>query len=233
MKRWWNPKTCLLLGIGLLTLLILGDYLRSVLITPAGSAAAGGDPKYRPAFRVGDVAPDFSLPDRGGKVHHLQDLVRRDTLLCFTCGCANCLDLQTYLGILIKRMGEAAPDVISVSTMPRDREETYFRDTRLKQKILYEPKEGPVMDLYKGHPCPRVYRLKGDRTVAWIGTSPGDVPYVQVIGSELAENLGFPPEGPIGPGEAGAPGATETLAPTGSLPEKHEATGRSSVRASR
>lgn len=188
-----------------LTLLILGDYLRGSLASREGSPAASGDPKYRPAFHVGEQAPDFSLPDRSGKVHRLQDLVRRDTLLCFTCGCANCLDLQTYMGLLVKRMGQGAPDVISVTTMPRDREQTYFRDTRLKQKLLYEPKEGPVMDLYKGHPCPRVYRLNGDRTVAWIGTSPGDVPYVQVIGNELAENLGFPREqmgAPAGPAHA-------------------------------
>lgn len=162
------------------------------------SAQAGSGPApssiYAPDFSVGDPAPDFTLPDRHNKPHRLSDLVRRDTLLFFTCGCANCIDLQTYTGILVKRMGAAAPDLITVTTMPKEREESYYRDTQLKQHLLYEPKEGPVMALYRGHPCPRIYRLRGDRTVSWIGTSPGDTPFVQAIGNELAANLGFEPE---------------------------------------
>jgi peroxiredoxin len=40
---------------------------------------------------VGAKAPDFTLPDGAGKPHKLSDMVRRDTLLYFICGCANCI----------------------------------------------------------------------------------------------------------------------------------------------
>lgn len=188
-KKLWAP-----VGFGLVLMLILIDTGLS-LLRGGRNAQRPAVSKFAPEFRVGEVAPDFTLSDRAGAQHRLSDLVRRDTLLCFICGCSNCLDLQTYLAILIRKMGSGAPDVISVTTMPKDREETYYRDTRLKQQLLYEPKDGPVMQQYRGHPCPRVYRLRGDRTVAWIGSSPGDRPYLTLIGNELAEHLGFPPEG--------------------------------------
>jgi hypothetical protein len=199
-----------LVGLGLLLLLIGYDVVnRSLRGTTAVVRAP--EPKQIPPFRVGDLAPDFALPDSSGSTFQLSHLVSRDTLLCFTCGCSNCLDLQTYLGILVKRMGAKAPDVITVTTMPRDREATWFRDTHLKQRFLYERKEGPVVANYRGHPCPRVFRLKGDRTVAWIGTSPTDVDFFQLIGNEMAENLGFAAERPVGPGMSGPEKTPDTV----------------------
>lgn len=202
LRRSWGATGWLLAGCGILLLLVLFDVGRRLLAAPRPLPAAveAGSP---PPFKVGDPAPDFELPDRTGKRHRLSSMVRRDTLVCFTCGCANCLDLQTYLAMLLKRMGKKAPDVITVTTMPREREETYIRDTGLKAPYLYEPKKGPVMALYRGHPCPRVYHLRGDRTVAWIGSSPEESQFLQLVGNELAEHLGFSRErsnAPLPPG---------------------------------
>lgn len=195
MARGRNNSTIwLLAGLALILLTAAIEIGRQLIAPPPTPGSPQAKSRYAPDFKVGDVAPDFELPDHSGKPHRLSRLVHRDTLLSFICACASCVDVQTYTGILIKRMGPAAPDLITVTTMPKDREETYFRDTQLKQRLLYEPKEGPVMELYRGHPCPRLYRLRADRTVAWIGSSPGETPFVQAIGNELAVNLGFEPE---------------------------------------
>jgi hypothetical protein len=164
------------------------------LLAPPQAAPRVLDQSTAPGFKVGDPAPNFELPDRTGKRHRLSDLLRRDTLVCFTCGCAKCLDLQTYLALLLKRLGKSAPEVITVTTMPPEREDAYVRDTQLHAVYLYEPKKGPVMEEYRGHPCPRVYQVGADGRVEWIGSSPGDSQFVQLIGNELAEHLGFPPE---------------------------------------
>jgi len=157
---------------------------------PVQRAASGA---FDPPFRVGDKAPDFTLPDRKGTPHRLSQLVKRDTLLCFTCGCANCIDLQSFTAIMLERLGKRAPDVITVTTMPTDREESYFRDTQLKQRLLYDRKGGSVVKQYVGHPCPRVYRLAADRTVTWIGSSPGETRALRKVGLELTAQLGFSP----------------------------------------
>ena len=100
--------------------------------------------------------------------------------------------METYLAELQKRLGDKAPQFLTVSSMNAEREETWFRDTGLKQKILYTPHgDTSVMDLYKGHPCPRMFRLSADRKVAWIGPSLSVMPSLKQVGSEAAVNLGF------------------------------------------
>lgn len=181
-------------ALALVALLVVADVGRRLVSEATVPVAARSSQEFEPPFRVGELAPDFTLPDRNGKPHRLSELVRHDTLLCFTCGCANCIDFQSFTAIMLQRLGRKAPEVITVTTMPTDREETYFRDTRLKQRLLYERKEGPIMRLYRGHPCPRVYRLAADRTVTWIGSSPGESQQLRRVGLELAMQLGFSPE---------------------------------------
>ena len=193
----------LLAGLGLLAVIVGAEQAKGLLAPPsppkppaAAPTPVSSNGRNNPAFAVGDSAPDFALPDAKGARRRLSDLVRRDTMLCFACGCAQCLDIQTYLGMLKQRMGANGPDVISVTSMPVDREQSWVRDTSLQQTFLYDKKDGPVMSRYKGHPCPRLYRLKADRTVSWIGSSPVDQPELEQLGHEMAANLGFPNEGP-------------------------------------
>src|SRR5688572_2916328 len=100
-----------LIGIGAVGLMLTAEWVARTFSPPQslGSAAAENqaemhvgkpiDPKMVPDFNVGDQAPDFSLPDSKEVTHRLSELVKKDTVLCFTCGCANCLDVQTYMGI--------------------------------------------------------------------------------------------------------------------------------------
>lgn len=194
MKRRLNANTWILIGLCGILLLVGADAAVRLF---AGASGASSEPGAAPPaedshLMAGDQAPDFTLPDRSGRPHKLSELVHRDTVLCFTCGCANCLDVQTYLGILLKKMGARAPSVVTVTTMPKDREDAWRRDTRLKETLLYEPKDGPVMAQYQGHPCPRIYRLKPDRQIWWIGPSPNQVPSMRELGDAMAANLGFP-----------------------------------------
>lgn len=158
--------------------------------SPAADASASA-PTFDPGFRAGETAPDFTLPDRFGKEQRLSKMVTGDTLLFTTCGCAHCLDLQNYVGILLRKMGRRAPKVINLTTMPKDRELTWIRDTHLPQTVVYEEKGGPVTGIYRGHPCPRVFRLEPGLKVAWIGPSIKDVKSLEGVGDAVAANLGF------------------------------------------
>lgn len=192
MKIRWNANTWVLLVLLALIGVMGFDIARKFVTDSRAADRAQKPPDPDPKFKVGDTAPDFILPDAKGKKHALSELIHQDTLLSFNCGCANCRDMETYLATLQKQMGSKAPKFLTVSSMSPDREETWFRDTGLKQSLLYTSHDDPsVMNLYKGHPCPRMFRLSADRKVTWIGPSMLTIPSLKQVGSEVAANLGF------------------------------------------
>lgn len=176
----------------------------AVLLLAAGELARGylkqvGNERFRqvhgfytPPFRRGDPAPDFTLPDAAGRRHSLSRVVRQDTLLCFICGCDRCRRMQIYLGQMLRSLGSRAPKVVSVSKAPPESDAAWRRDTRLDQLVLYDSRKDntPVIELYRGDPCPRLFRLDADRRVTWIGPSPAQVS-LDTLGEAMAKNLGY------------------------------------------
>ncbi len=65
--------------------------LAALLIPAAGLIARAGEPPAQAAppngapaeLEVGMMAPDFTLPDQDGKVHHLADLRGKTVVLAF------------------------------------------------------------------------------------------------------------------------------------------------------
>jgi len=208
MKKRWSANTWVVVILFSLIGLISIDIGRHLLMgDKAEPMEPAKKPTTEPTFKVGDKAPDFTLPDKTGRQQSLSKLVKGDTMLWFTCGCSNCREMQTYMAKLTKQLGSKAPAVLNVTTMVPDREETWYRDTGLKQTILYEANAGgPLGEIYHGHPCPRFFRLKPDRTVTMIGKSPSTMPDMNVIGTDLAHDLGFQVRGekPV-PGKLSAP----------------------------
>lgn len=213
MKKRWSANTWVVVILFTVIGLISIDIGRHLML---GDKAEPDEPtrssSTTPSFKVGDKAPDFTLPNKKGQRLSLSQLVKGDTMLWFTCGCSNCREMQTYAAGLVKRLGNQAPKIINVTTMVPDREETWYRDTQLKQTVLYENAESNNLgEIYHGHPCPRVFRIKPDRTVAMIGTSPAAQPDMNLIAGEIAHDLGFQFKGENR-------GADKPVAPTPAFP---------------
>jgi peroxiredoxin len=192
MARRWKSRSIVLAAVAVVMILCGVDLGRSYLagVTEERFRAAHGD--VTPPFKQGDLAPDFTLPDSAGKKHSLSSLVHRDTMLCLLCGCDQCRQAQAYLGQLLRKMGDRAPQVISVSSAPPEGEAAWKRETRLEQTLLYDSKaiRTPIIELYRGHPCPRLYRLSADRRVTWIGPSPVEGRDMLAFGAAMERNLG-------------------------------------------
>lgn len=203
MSSRWNSNT-VLLAVFLLILVGAGfDYGRRVLggtkPSSAPEPAKAGKAGSAPEFAVGDPAPDFALPDAKNKVHKLSELVKGKTLLFFACGCQECKQVQTWIANMRDSKKVEVPPIITVTSAPPEAEAAWFRDTGLKQTMLYH-KEGvspDAMTIYKGKPCPRLYVLNADRTVKFIGSSPSDTPGTQAIGLQIVKELN--PGGPSDP----------------------------------
>jgi peroxiredoxin len=158
--RRWSANTWVVVILFTLIGLIAIDVGRQMLQANTEQQQQARQRRdMKPEFNVGDKAPDFSLPNHKAQMVTFSEIVKGDTLLWFTCGCNNCLEMQEYMGQLSKILGKKAPRIVNVSTMPPEREEAWLRDTKLKQTILYEANsQGPVGMQYKGHPCPRFYQ---------------------------------------------------------------------------
>lgn len=193
--RHWSSNAWVLAILSVVLMIVTVDYGRQMLKNAKAAAPTGEDAKPNPGnlpdFKVGDVAPDFSLMDAKQKPQTLSKLVKKDTLLCFLCGCTNCRQFQTYVGAMRKELKDKAPTVVSVTTSPPESEAAYKRDVPLEQTILYEKQGGPVMAQYKGHPCPRAYRINPDRTVKWISPSMSVTPLAQEIAYDTAREYQF------------------------------------------
>lgn len=225
MKRRWNANTLVLTILGTILLLVGIDIGRRLVAGPV-SEKPPEPVSATPSFKVGDLAPDFTMNDGKRQPHKLSDLVKRDTLLTFSCGCNQCKEYQTWTGKILPPMGKDVPDVISLNTTSPDSAEAWKRDTKLPQLMLYgSHTEGPIGQ-YQGHPCPRAFRLSKDRKVTWIGGSRKEGRTIQQLGMELAQELrtaryskkppemewtsdgpmqGAPPPGPPGPQAPPAP----------------------------
>ena len=195
MKKRWSGTTWVLVILSTLLVVIAIDVGRQVV---TGGPVAGeilDQPKPdlgpTPLFGKGDPAPDFTLADAKGQKHSLYQLLRGDTLLQFNCGCGACRSMSRFVGVLYEKLGPKAPAVVTVTTAPPESEAAWIRDTKLAQTVLYEQKGGPVMEQYRGHPCPRVYRLDGDRNIRFIGPSPTQLPDMKVMGLAVGKELGF------------------------------------------
>jgi hypothetical protein len=186
-----------LVGLALVLVLVAGELTRSYLHDAAGERFRQLYGAYTPPFREGDPAPDFTLPDGSGRRRSLSSLVRQDTMLCFLCGCDHCRTMQIHLGEMLRSLGPRAPEVLSVTSASPEGEAAWRRDTKLDQILLYDSKASgkPVTGLYRGDPCPRLFRLGADRRVTWIGPSPARLARLDALGEAMARNLGyrFPP----------------------------------------
>jgi hypothetical protein len=198
--------------VGLIAVAGVDIAVRQIKGPPPGSPQAlvkepEGD-RIKPDFDVGQVAPDFTLADSAGVKHSLSSLVKGDTLLSFICGCRNCEEHHQYLSVLRKKKGDKIPPVLFVASMEPAAEKKFLRDTGSSPiATLYETAEPKVvMETYRGHPCPRDYRLDGDRKVRWIsGSMIATQGLVAPISMELASILGFAPPGTKPAEAAGKP----------------------------
>lgn len=221
MRRRGNANTWLL-GILIAIIGAIGiDVGRRMYYPPKPETPEQKKAEHAPPFKVGGTAPDFALWDDHGQKHALSELVQGDTLVTFTCGCSSCKDMHTYMAKLLAKMGKDAPPVVTITSMPPAGEAAWIRDTKLKQTFLFQPHENSpeektqyddmmrqlkgkdvpnITDLYRGHPCPRIYRMDKGLKVTYIGPSNADAPQPlnagPYLGYDLARQLQF-----AGPGE--------------------------------
>lgn len=172
----------------ILTLVIAVIGIEATRKALAGDKVAA-DPGAPPEkIKVGEVAPDFTLPDHTGKDKSFSELVAAPTMLTFSCGCSSCRTMETYLGKLQKAKKDLPP-VVTVTSADPVAHKAWVRDTELKGEMLYDGSGTPVMEMYEGHPCPRIYLLDGQRKVTWKSKSLSEYPMPELGMEEMSRDI--------------------------------------------
>lgn len=219
--RKLNANQWVLVVVVVLLVAIGIDLTRKVLM---GDNASAAPPRKEDSILVGQAAPDFTLPDEKGKDRTLASLVKGPTLLTFSCGCSSCRQMEGYLGKLQKTKGSGFPAVITVSSADPASYKAWKRDTSLKGLMLYDRSEATeIIQMYNGHPCPRLYLMDGDRQVTWRSVSLSDFEMPEIGLEEMSRTaaleLGFSDPNEPQPGKPPAPSmviAPSVPAPGGS-----------------
>jgi peroxiredoxin len=144
------------------------------------------------APRVGQEAPDFTLPGMDGRQRRLYDFIGTRTVLTFLCGCARCQGMVHTLNEMEEYRDDKPPyQHLAVARMDPEALPRWIEDTGYEGFVFVEVKDGPVMTRYQGEPCPRIFVLDPDFAIVHVTPSPEEgIVEPQEVLIPLSEALG-------------------------------------------
>jgi peroxiredoxin len=135
-------------------------------------------------------APDFALPDAADRMRRLSEFEGKPAALLFLCGCSRCYLMVGAVEEAEKQLRGERPRRLVVWTLARSEAGFWQKRTGFSALFLFEKNsQGPVIQKYAGHPCPRVYVLDRRHSIRYISPSPeGNAEPRQVV-ADLAAAL--------------------------------------------
>ena len=123
---------------------------------------------------VGEMAPDFTLPDLSGRMVSLSSFRGKPVVLGFFCGCYRCREAATKIGKL-QRQGNLS-NLVAVVGLDVDGARDFQRSTCLQGEVLIDPSDS-VSERYASDFCPRF----------WLTTRSGTIEYRSGTGLQAGE----------------------------------------------
>ena len=173
-------------------LLFFGSVLTAILVLSFQVALRSQEMnKSHPLPKVGDRAPDFSLPDFDGKPFTLSEMKNnKAVLLWFTNLCKGCegklSEVEQFKNLFEKRGVEIA--VVSQLGEDKKTVEDFIQKYKLSFRFLYDP-DGKATERYSGKYVPDTCPLKN----IYIISKEGKITYVSHLPgadeSEIVEQL--------------------------------------------
>jgi peroxiredoxin len=144
---------------------------------PPKQAASPYDPKFAGPFKIGDVAPDFSLKDAKGRTVSLSQYRGKRVLLNFYCGCSFCREVATTWTNMLSQPRMRPTALLAVCSFGPDYDQQFRKESGWKGVVLYDEKPfRPVAVKYDSKICPRVWVLDEQGKIMFTNPSPVQVP---------------------------------------------------------
>jgi peroxiredoxin len=135
------------------------------------------DPKFAGPFKIGDVAPDFTLKDAKGRDVSLSQFRGKRVLLNFYCGCSLCRGVATTWTNMMSQPRMRPTVLLAVASFEKDYDQTFRKECGWKGLLLYDLKPHRVVATkYDSRICPRVWVLDEQGKILFTNPSPIQVP---------------------------------------------------------
>lgn len=150
--------------------------ITSVQATPFELTALSTTPSGMPWARVGEAAPNFSLPTIGSTTRFTLAQERgRSLVLLFSCGCVPCEDVARGLTALPGRGDKLDTAVIVINphvATPAAVKDFRQRSGYLEERMLAD--DGNVGVAYSALHCPKLWLIAPNGIARWAGGGDGD-----------------------------------------------------------
>jgi len=205
----WSTNTWMLVCLGCVILLIAGDLTRRA-VHPAPETGPKPPPGVKldshghPVTwepRVGADAKDFAMPDDANQVRHLSDFKGKgDFILTFFCGCNACADMAKQLAETYRKNPRKEVPTVAVFTHTWDPAGTpgWINRTNAHFTYLYSKMDPDLVELYRGHPCPKVFILNKELKFRYVSPQANLIKSNQPILEDVTHLLGLKYQPPAG-----------------------------------
>jgi peroxiredoxin len=134
------------------------------------------DAKFAGPFKIGQVAPDFTLKDAKGRPVSLHQFRGKRVLLNFFCGCSFCQAVAVDWQHLLKEPGLRPTAVLAVAHYSLEHDKEFRKETGATFPILFDTEHRDISTRYDSHICPRVWVLDEQGRILYTNPSPIQAP---------------------------------------------------------
>jgi peroxiredoxin len=169
-----SPKTSVKFAVVIIVLLVVvsGLFTQLKLLTARTSGTAkqnsiSQEDPLNAGPKVGEKAPDLTLPDLNGREYALSSFRGKPVVLGFFCGCDRCHTAALKISAMQKR-GKLR-NFVAVVAMDTDGAKEFRRSTGLQGTILIDPSD-KTAERWASAFCPRLWELSANGTIAYRST---------------------------------------------------------------
>jgi peroxiredoxin len=150
--------------------------LRSGSKVEAPKSAPPPDLKFAGPFKLGQVAPDFTLKDAKGRSVSLHQFRGKRVLLNFYCGCSLCQSVAVRWQQMLKEKDLRPIAVLAIASYKPEHDQEFRKETGAKFPILFDTPNRDIATTYDSRICPRVWVLDEQGRILYTNPSPIEAP---------------------------------------------------------
>jgi peroxiredoxin len=165
------------------------------------------NPKFAGPFKLGQVAPDFTLKDAKGRPVSLHQFRGKRVLLNFFCGCSLCQNVAIGWQHMLKEPGLRPMAVLAIAHYSPEHDKDFRKETGATFPIVFDTEHRDTANTYDSRICPRVWVLDEQGRILYTNPSPLEGPPGPEVEYQVRK---FVARGAPGPGSIHAGGPRST-----------------------
>jgi len=149
---------------GLIAIFATNAYIRQAHVNKDATLTSSVQAEI-PDLQVGQLAPNFSLPDLGGRMQTFSSQRGGGCVLAFFCGCSRCR--SAAIKIAAEQRQHKIGPVTSVVALVPGAAQVFQSETGIRGMMLTDPSD-TVAGKYQSSYCPRLWAISSSGTILYL-----------------------------------------------------------------